>query len=150
MKVPRRFAITGMAALLLAACASTSEPPPEPPVTLTPVAGSDLQQVELTEQAVSRVGIETSPVELAPVAVDGAEPSPHLVIPYAAVVYDSEGATWAYVSPAARTYVREPVDVVTIQGDTAVLASGPRVGTPVVVVGAPELLGAEAEISGEE
>jgi hypothetical protein len=86
------------------------------------------------------------------------------------VVYASDGSAWAYVNPAPRTYVRARIAVATIQGDLAVLSDGPagpsgagRVtgpgaapvdrpadGTAVVTRGAPELLGAEAEIAGEE
>jgi hypothetical protein len=72
------------------------------------------------------------------------------VIPYSAVVYDTDGSTWTYVNTAARTYVREPVTVTAIQDQVALLSAGPPVGTAVVTVGAAELLGTEYNISGEE
>ena len=50
----------------------------------------------------------------------------------------------------ADTYVRKAITVDSIVGDTAYLTKGPPAGTQVVVVGAPELLGAEYEIAGEE
>jgi hypothetical protein len=65
-------------------------------------------------------------------------------------VYDSDGSTWTYATAAPRTYLREPIVVERIDGDAAILTRGPAVGTAVVVVGAPELLGAEYQISGEE
>ena len=71
-------------------------------------------------------------------------------IPYAAVVYDSEGASWTYTRAGEHTYVRAEVTVDRIQDDLALLTAGPEVGTAVVVVGAPELLGAEMQIAGEE
>jgi hypothetical protein len=74
----------------------------------------------------------------------------HKVIPYAAVVYDSDGSSWTYVNSAPRTYVRARISVAAVQGDVAVLTNGPADGTAVVTQGAPELLGAEAEIAGEE
>ena len=43
-----------------------------------------------------------------------------------------------------------PIEISSITGKTVQLKSGPPVGTQVVVVGAPELVGAEAGISGEE
>jgi hypothetical protein len=43
-----------------------------------------------------------------------------------------------------------PLEINSITGKTVLLKSGPPVGTQVVVVGAPELVGAEAGISGEE
>ena len=123
-----------------------------PPVVLKPVAGTDRSQVTLTEASQKRLGIETSPVREAKVAVDGSAPAIHKVVPYAAVVYDSSGSTWAYsvTSGAGRSYLRTAITVVTVNGDLAILDAGPDVGTPVVVVGAPELLGAEAQIAGEE
>jgi hypothetical protein len=72
------------------------------------------------------------------------------VVPYSAVVYDTDGSTWTYVNTAARTYVRQPITIVAIRDDIAQLSAGPPVGAPVVTVGAAELLGTEYNISGEE
>ena len=66
-----------------------------------------------------------------------------LVIPYAALLYDANGATWTYTSPEARVFERAPVTVDFIKGDRVVLTEGPSAGTKVVTVGAQELLGAE-------
>ena len=74
----------------------------------------------------------------------------HEVIPYSAVVYDTDGSAWTYVNIAARTYVRQPITVAAISDDTALLSAGPSVGARVVTVGAAELLGTEYSISGEE
>ena len=73
-----------------------------------------------------------------------------LVIPYAAVVYDADGEAWAFASPAPLTYKRAPIVVASIKLDSAILTSGPPAGTAVVTVGASELVGMEAGISGEE
>ncbi len=151
MNAMRSIAVVLAAAACLAGCGS-SEPAAEgePPVTLQTVAGSDVQQVTLTEEAVKRVGIETDTVQETRIAVGGGAPAVYKVAPYAAVVYDSDGSTWTYTTSAPRTYLRKPITVESIQGDTAILTAGPPTGTTVVVVGAPELLGAELEISGEE
>ena len=66
------------------------------------------------------------------------------MVPYEAVIYDAEGATWVFTNPSGQTYVREPIEITRISGDDVVLASGPAVGTAVVTVGAAELVGAEA------
>ena len=66
------------------------------------------------------------------------------------MVYDEDGESWAFSSPSPRTYIRVPIVISSIAGQTVQLKSGPPVGTQVVVVGAPELVGAEAGISGEE
>jgi hypothetical protein len=65
-------------------------------------------------------------------------------------VYDAAGAAWAFSSPDPRTYVRVPLKIVAITGNRVDLSSGPAVGTALVTVGAPELVGVESGISGEE
>jgi hypothetical protein len=133
------------AAAILAGCA-TATPEETPPAVIKPVAGSQIPQLQLTERAVQRLGIVTQPVR--PTGTAG-QPT-HEVIPYSAVVYDHDGSTWTYVNTGARTYEREPITVTDIDGQVALLSAGPAAGTPVVTVGAAELLGTEYNISGEE
>ena len=66
-----------------------------------------------------------------------------LVIPWAAVLFDIHGGTWAYEKIAPQTYVRQRVDVEFVRGPDAVLARGPQPGTEVVTDGAAELFGTE-------
>jgi hypothetical protein len=138
-------------AILLTGCA-TASPAEAPPATVTPMAGSPVPRLELTERAIQRLGIRTQAVrEAAAVAAQGpANTGVRTVIPYSAVVYDTDGSTWAYVNAAARTYIRQPIVIATIQGDLAILSGGPPVGAAVVTVGAAELLGTEYNISGEQ
>jgi hypothetical protein len=145
---PKHLSVAGLvigAAAILAGCA-TATPAQTPPALIKPVAGSPIPQLQLTERAVQRLGILTQPVR--PTATAG-QPA-HEVIPYSAVVYDTDGSTWAYVNTAARTYERKPITVTEIDGTTALLSAGPAAGTAVVTVGAAELLGTEYDISGEE
>jgi len=72
------------------------------------------------------------------------------LIPYSAVVYDNDGSTWAFVNTAPRTFIRQRITVGEIRGNAAMLSAGPTAGAAVVTVGAPELLGTEYDISGEE
>ncbi len=65
------------------------------------------------------------------------------VVPYSAVYYDAQGAAWVYVNTQPLTYERRRIGVERIEGDLAVLSSGPDVDTPVVTVGAPMLHGVE-------
>jgi hypothetical protein len=65
------------------------------------------------------------------------------VVPYAAVLYDPRGDTWVYTNPEPLVFVRHLISVEYIEGDLAVLSSGPSVGTAVVTVGAAELFGIE-------
>jgi hypothetical protein len=149
----RRWLLAGLAVacLSLTGCetgqgASAQGGDEDRPATVTPIEGGDLHRVTLTSTAADRAGIKTEPVRAA-AAPDGSGQS--LVVPVGALVYDNEGQTWVYVSTQPLTYVRERVTVTRIDGDTAVLQSGPAAGTPVASVGAAELLGAENGVEGE-
>ncbi len=65
------------------------------------------------------------------------------VVPYAAVYYDAQGASWVYVNSRPQAFERRRISVERVVGDLAVLSEGPPVGTSVVTVGAPLLYGAE-------
>lgn len=106
------------------------------PASLEEVAGTDLHRISLTEQAVERLGLKTETTSLDP-------QSKKLNVPYAAILYDSQGKTWVYTNPEPRVYVRHSVTVERIEGPVALLTDGPVPGTMVVTVGAAELLGAE-------
>ena len=145
---PKHLSVAGLvigAAAILAGCA-TAAPAETPPALIKPVAGSQIPQLQLTERAVQRLGVVTQPVRQTATAGHAARE----IIPYSAVVYDTDGSTWTYVNTAARTYERKPITVTEIDGDVAQLSAGPVAGTPVVTVGAAELLGTEYDISGEE
>jgi hypothetical protein len=64
------------------------------------------------------------------------------------VLYEPDGKTWAYVSPKPLTFVRQAIVVDRIDGNQAVLSSGPALGTKVATVGVAELYGAESGIDG--
>ena len=145
---PKHLSVAGLvigAAAILAGCA-TAAPAEAPPALIKPVAGSQIPQLQLTERAVQRLGVVTQPVRQTATAGHAARE----IIPYSAVVYDTDGSTWTYVNTAARTYERKPITVTEIDGEIAQLSAGPPAGTPVVTVGAAELLGTEYNISGEE
>jgi hypothetical protein len=129
----------------LGGCAeiSESEATGDGPATLEPIAGTDVQRVTLTPQAVERLDIQTADVVEELVA---GSPTPVKTIPYAAVVYDEAGDTWAYTNPEPHIYVREPIVVAEIDGERALLMTGPEAGTAVVTVGTAELFGTENEI----
>lgn len=66
-----------------------------------------------------------------------------LVVPYSAVYYDAKGGSWIYVNPEPLVYERQRIEIDRIEGDFAVLSTGPAVGTQVVTIGTPLLYGAE-------
>jgi hypothetical protein len=96
-----------------------------------------LSRVTLSPSAAERIGLETAAVRTRNRA---------LVVPYSALIYDERGRTWVYTSPERLTFVRAPVVVRRITGESAVLSAGPRAGTTVAVVGAAELYGTEFEV----
>lgn len=104
--------------------------PPEPPAEEIVVAAAE----ELLTAAAPE-----DPTEIVKVPV-----LPQLAVPYASLIYWADGTTWVYgESEAERHYVRLPVKVDRIEGDTVYLRSGPPAGTRIVTLGAAELFGAE-------
>ena len=123
------------AGLLLSACgANTAAPEKIVPSKLEPIEGTDLSKVILTEKAAERIGVET-------VSASGT------AVPYAAVIYDIEGNTWIYTSPEPLTFVREPIVIDHIEGDTVFLAESLPGELNVVTVGVAEIYGTETGVS---
>jgi hypothetical protein len=143
-------------ALGLAGCARSqrAEENLDSSVQIQAIPGGNLHRLTLSEQTMQRLGIETTGVRTAPVSkptvsTPRAGGTARTVVPISAVVYDPNGGSWTYTQPALRAFVREPVVIDHVTGNDAFLDSGPPAGTPVVVVGAPELLGCEYGV-GEE
>jgi hypothetical protein len=121
--------------LLLAACGGTAaEEAVQPPAVAKQIKGTDITQVTLTAEAARRLGVRTVAVRS-----DGAG----TVIPYQAVLYDPNGETWAYTSPKPLVFQRADISVARIVGNSAILTTGPSVGTAVVTAGATEIWGVE-------
>lgn len=132
--------ITG---LQLAACGQTSDVKagnPKPAI-VEPSGVEGINRVKLTEKAAERLDIQTALV--VEEQVNGAQ---RKVIPYAAVIYDLQGKTWAYTSPENLTFIRQAITVDHIEGDKVVLVDGPAAGTAVVTVGVAELYGTDTGI----
>jgi hypothetical protein len=72
------------------------------------------------------------------------------VVPYSAILYDIRGDTWVYTNPEPFVFIRYAVAVEHVDRDLAILTEGPPLGTVVVTVGAPELLGIEQRVSPQD
>jgi hypothetical protein len=143
----RMVVVLIFACLLVSACgqapeAATTEE--EHPVTVEQLEGQEPTRETLTEDAARRLDIQTAAVR--DTQVNGAQ---RTVIPYAAIIYDTEGATWVYLNPEPLTFVRHPITVDDIKGDQAFLSDGLPAGSAVVTVGVAELYGAESEFEEE-
>ena len=107
------------------------------PAKLEPIKGTDVQRVIFDAEAAKRVGIQTAPIRQ-----DGRKE----IMPYAALIYDAEGKTYAYTAPEPLTYVRQEIEIDHYDGDSVVLSDGPPTGTEVVTVGVDEVYGTEFEV----
>jgi hypothetical protein len=101
------------------------------------VPGSDIPRVTFTAEAAKRADVHTVPVR---------EIAHHRVIPYAAIIYDDAGKTYAFVSARPLEYLRTPIKVARIAGDEVQLRGGLKLGTQVVTTGAAEVYSAESEV----
>ena len=78
--------------LALSACGGSSDSAaPVEPAKITKLAGG-VNQITLTADAAKRIDVKTAAVKS-----DGGD----TVIPYSAVLYDPDGATWTYTNPEA-------------------------------------------------
>jgi hypothetical protein len=151
---PRRRTTLWVAAVLLlgllsvAGCQGGDEDAAaaDEPAKVEPVEGSDgLSQVTLTAQAAERIDLQTAVVR-----TEGEGAAERTIVPYSAIVYETDGETWVYTSTDDLSFVREHVGVQEIDGDRAVLSEGPPAGTEVVTVGVAELFGAEHGIGADD
>ncbi|MFF5285020.1 efflux RND transporter permease subunit [Streptomyces sp. NPDC012756] len=126
--------------------ASAAEHSEQPPAEIEQVPEGKIPRLTLAEDTAARIHITTEPLRQAP--LDGTGP-PQTLIPLKAVVYDPEGKTFAFTNPKPFVYVRTPVELGKFGKDDAVVKSGLPKGTPVVTVGAAELLGIEYKTDGE-
>jgi hypothetical protein len=134
------LAILALSAGVLSSCGGETGAEAQPPASVEESADGGPARLTLTDEAATRTGIETVAVQAA---------GQQLTIPYSAILYDADGKTWTYTNPEPLVFVRAPITVEQIQGDTATLSSGPPAGTLVVTVGAEELLGTEVGVGHE-
>ena len=125
--------ILGSALLLMGctgAAASGTDTAQNKPLQIEEVAGSKYDHLRLTDRAVERLDLRTVPAG-------------ELTVPYGALIYGLHGETYVYLNPEPLLFIREPVKLDRVDGDTVYLTEGPSAGTLVVSLGAAELYGAE-------
>jgi len=140
----RTLTMLALAIVLLAACGGGNSPETGEkvaPSKVEPIEGSEFSRLTLTEKAVERLGVQTTPVEIREIS------SQHKAVPYSALIYGLQGETWVYVNPEPLVYIRQAIVVDYIEDDWVALVEGPEIGVPVVTVGASLLYGAEVGVS---
>jgi len=123
---------------------TVAAPPGNEPASVEPIEGSVVSRLTLTQRATQRLGIRTTLLRRAP----GGGETGRTLVPYSALIYEPDGGTWVYTNPSKLVFVRAKVTVDRIEGDRALLTSGPPIGTSVVTVGSAELYGAEFGVGG--
>jgi hypothetical protein len=114
------------------------------PATIEHLSGLNPTRETLSAQAAKRLGIRTAGVS--ETTYNG---TTEQVIPYGAIIYDTQGATWVYTSDGPLSFIRVPVTIDEIQGSQVFIKEGPAAGSTVVTTGAEELYGAEFEFAEE-
>lgn len=109
------------------------------PAKLSDVGSLGLKQVTFTPEAARRVSLQTE------TAVQSGR---HVVVSYAALIYDGKGVPWVYTASVPLRFLRAKVTVDQVKSGRVYLSGGLRAGTKVVTVGATEVYGAELEIAG--
>ena len=134
----RRLAVLTVLPVALAAagCGGGADRETARPAVIEHVKGSNAERVRLTAAAARRIGVRTAVVKR---VGSGAQ----VVIPYTALLYDPDGNTWTYTSPAPFVFQRKNIKVASIDGNLVLLSKGPRAGTKVVTEGATEIWGVE-------
>ncbi|MBV8954632.1 MAG: hypothetical protein JO179_10870 [Solirubrobacterales bacterium] len=133
------LAVLAVSAALVAGCGSGAQPLPKPGGQLLPVPGNPSGKIVLTPQGAQRLGLQTAPVR-------SVRATAGVVIPFASIVYDPSGHTFAFTSQGPLTFTEVPITVDHITGNLAYLRTGPRAGTQVVTVGAEELFGVQTGV----
>jgi hypothetical protein len=137
-RLPLAAAVCAALVFSLPACAAPVAAPTavgEAPAKVEKNATTGIAKLTLTENGLKRIDVKTVPVT--------AGAGTDVLVPYAALMYDSSGKTWVYANPAPRVYERQAVTVTKVEAGVVTASAGPAPGTAVVTVGAAELFGAE-------
>lgn len=141
VRVSTTVAVVASALLGLGGCADGSaEAEADEPYAIESIDG-DGTRIRIEHEAVEQLGISTT--------VLGAPANGLDALPYTALLYGPDGATYVYTSPEDDTFDRHSVTVDHVEGGTAYVSEGPAEGTPVVTQGGAELTGMEFGLEDE-
>jgi hypothetical protein len=132
----------GSIQLFAVGTATSAGEAPNAAASLEPANGANLHRIRLSPLAAQRIGLQTDIVRTTKATGVGTFMKS---VPYSALLYDDQGATWVYTRVKPLVFVRARVDVVLIDGQHVILSKGPELGTKVATLGAAELYGTEFE-----
>jgi hypothetical protein len=132
----------GSIQLFAVGTATSAGEEPNAAASLEAVNGADRHRIRLSPLAAQRIGLQTDVVRSAKSAALGTSSTS---VPYSALLYDDQGATWVYTRVKPLVFVRARVDVALIDDQRVILSRGPALGTKVATLGAAELYGTEFE-----
>jgi D-alanine-D-alanine ligase-like ATP-grasp enzyme len=136
-----------LASLGLGACSPVSdEVTLHEPSHVEAVEGSEFSHITLEARAAERIDLQTTEIAEQTMTSGPSKGKQRMVIPDGALHYGTDGDVYAYTTVGELEYVRTPLVIDYIDGDTVFLKSGPPVGTEVVTVGVAELWGAESGV----
>jgi hypothetical protein len=118
----------------LTGCGGTSASDEPPPARMADAGPHGALSVVLTPVGAQRIGVRT--------AVAARASRSRTVVPYSALLYQSDGSNVIYQVTGPLTYTLVTVSVASIQGSQVYL-TGLAPGTAVVTVGGEELLGVQ-------
>lgn len=112
------------------------------PVAAPPTADAALASADLYYEVDNRE-LNLRPGQRIGVELPMSKSERSRIVPEGSILYDVYGGTWVYAKTGDRQYTRSRITIRFVKNKEAVLASGPAVGTEVVVDGAAELFGTE-------
>jgi hypothetical protein len=135
------LAVVVVLSAALAGCSvETTTAHPYKPASVGAATADGVKPVTFTDEGARRIGLTTSTVT----TVGG-----RTIVDYAALIYDSKGASWVYTVADPLTFLRVKVEVAEVERAQVYLVAGPLPGTSVVTVGSAQLYGEELGISGK-
>lgn len=110
-------------------------------ITAPPSADPSAAAVDIFYALANTAGFRPGERVLVSLPLRAGEPA--LIVPEAALLYDTNGGTWVYEARPNHVYVRRRIEVAGHVDSKVKIARGLAKGTPVVTIGAAELFGTE-------
>jgi cobalt-zinc-cadmium efflux system membrane fusion protein len=139
----RREIDTGQPAMIAEYGQSSAIPPRQGTYVSAPPSANPVAATVDLFYKLGNVAGDLNPGQRLAVTLPAKSNEASLIVPFHAILHDIHGGTWVYERVDDHVYARSRVELKYVDGENAVLARGPQVGTQVVTDGAVELFGTE-------